>query len=278
MTHRAGIPSLVDVDDPLTALLDRDAVVERLCDTRPTLAPGRRLAYHAVTGGFILDAVARAASGRPVDELLARDFAAPLGCRHLGFGLAPEHRHLAAQNAFTGWPVPFPISRVFRRAFGLTVPDAVDASNDPRFMDAVVPAGNAFATADDLCRFFEMLLDDGRAPGGAQILAPRTVRRARVESAWFELDLTLGIPVRYGQGLMLGSRRLSMFGPRTEKAFGHYGFVTIIGWADPARDLSGALLTSGKAVIANVFPSLWRTLNAISSRVPMSGRAHRAVA
>ena len=34
-------------------------IVQLLCDAEPTWTPGRRLAYHAITGGFILAEVVR---------------------------------------------------------------------------------------------------------------------------------------------------------------------------------------------------------------------------
>ena len=35
----------------------------------------------------------------------------------------------------------------------------------------------------------------------------------------------------------------------TERAFGHLGFTNVMSWADPARDLSVSLMTSGKPFI-----------------------------
>ncbi len=64
-----------------------------------------------------------------------------------------------------------------------------------------------------------------------------------------EVDSFLGLPVRYGMGFMLGSKYLSVYGHDTTRAFGHIGFTNIIVWADPERDLSCALLTSGKPFI-----------------------------
>jgi CubicO group peptidase (beta-lactamase class C family) len=93
-----------------------------------------------------------------------------------------------------------------------------------------------------------MLLREGQFLG-RRILDPRTVHRALAESSYLEADLTLIFPVRYGLGLMLGAKRLSLFGPDTPHAFGHYGFVNSMGWADPDRELSVGLLTSGKPIM-----------------------------
>jgi CubicO group peptidase (beta-lactamase class C family) len=42
---------------------------------------------------------------------------------------------------------------------------------------------------------------------------------------------------------------VSLYGLDTEHAFGHLGFTNIVGWADPERQLAGAILTSGKPLI-----------------------------
>ena len=266
LTHRAGIPSVANGRGGLEALTDPEAVVAALCDAKPVFLPGRRLAYHAVTGGFILDAIVRRVTGQGMDYLLHKAIAEPLGFEYLSYGLPADKHALAAKNRFTGLGVPFPFSRLIQRALGMPMRDAVHASNDPRWLSAVVPSGNVMATADDLARFFQMLLAGGTLDG-VTVLQPRTVRRMLVESAYFEPDLTMGLAVRYGQGVMLGALPFSLFGPDTSRAFGHYGLVNIVAWADPERDLSVGLLTSGKAIIANQLPAFLGLLRAISGVV-----------
>jgi len=263
LTHRAGIPSVAAGRGTLEALTDRRGVVAALCESKPVFLPGRRLAYHAVTGGFILDEIVHRVTGQGIEVLLRDTIAKPLGFEHLSYGLPHEQHRLAAENRFTGYDVPFPFSGLIKRALGLPIADAVAASNDPRWLDAVVPSGNLMATADDLARFFHMLLSGGEL-AGVRVLDARTVRRMLVESAYLEPDLTLGLAVRYGQGVMLGALPFSLFGPDTSRAFGHYGLVNIVAWADPERDLSVGLLTSGKAIIANQLPAFLGLLRAIS--------------
>ena len=266
LNHRAGIPSVPLEYDPLALAHDWDRIIALLCDQKPVSAAGRRLAYHAISGGFILGEAAQRATGESVTALLQRIIVEPLGI-DMGYGVTPDRNDAVAENAFTGLPVPFPIARIVKRSLGLSMEEAVSASNDPRFLSSVIPSGNIVTNADGLSRFFQLLLDEGVA-GGRQVLDRRAVRRARVESAYFEFDFTLGLPIRYGQGLMLGARPFSMFGPNTRQAFGHYGFINIIGWADPERQLAGALLTSGKPIVANNLGPLWRLLGAIAKGIP----------
>jgi CubicO group peptidase (beta-lactamase class C family) len=112
----------------------------------------------------------------------------------------------------------------------------------------ILPSGNAMATANELSAFFQCLLDEGEL-GGVRVFDPRTVHRATSEQSIWELDLTLGVPLRYGLGFMLGGP-VSVFGWDTPSAFGHLGLSNIIGWADPRRRLAVGLVNSGKPVVS----------------------------
>jgi len=48
--------------------------------------------------------------------------------------------------------------------------------------------------------------------------------------------------------MMMGGL-MSLYGPMTQGAYGHLGFMNILGWADPRRELSCALLVTGKAIL-----------------------------
>jgi CubicO group peptidase (beta-lactamase class C family) len=249
LTHRSGIPSVPGDKVDLDLLIDPPRIVELLCEARPTLPPGRRLAYHALTGGFVLGEIIRRVTGGDARAMLAAEVERPLGLAHFNFGVAPGLLDRTAFNALTGPPVPPPMSSLLRRALGVDLATAVDASNDPRFLAAVIPAGNIYTTADEACRFMQLMLDGG-AQGGVRIFEPRTIVRATAETSYLELDLTLAMPIRYGMGFMLGSDHVSVYGRRTERAFGHVGFTNVVMWADPERDLAACLMTSGKPFVA----------------------------
>jgi len=245
LTHRAGIPTIAGHQIDLDLALDMQRVVALLSDAHPTWRPGRRLAYHALTGGFVLGEIVRRITGRTVREVLRDDICEPVGIRDLNYGVEPSRLPEVARHAFTGPPLLFPFDRLLQRALGLDFKDAVRFSNDPRFLTGIVPAGNVIGTASDVGRFFELLLRGGELDG-VRVLERRTIQRAVQEQSYLEVDLTMVFPVRYGMGFVLGADHLSIYGPDTGSAFGHLGFTNIIAWADPARDLSGCLMTSGK--------------------------------
>lgn len=270
LTHRAGLPTIPGEEVDLGLVSNPARIIELLCDAHPSSAPGRRLAYHALTGGFLLGEIVRRVTGRPIDEVLRRELLDPLSIGTLDYGVTPDRMGDVAQHVFTGPPIIFPYDRLIKRALGVAMDDAIELSNDPRFLSAPIPAGNIVGTADDACRFYEMLRRGGDL-GGVQVLDPRTVRRATGEQSYLEADLTLVFPVRYGLGFMLGSKWASPYGLRTEHAFGHLGFTNVITWADPEREISAALLTSGKPLVTPRALAWLRVMWTIAARMPRTG-------
>lgn len=252
LIHRAGLPNPPPEAMDLRNLADPAAVVRILCDMKITGRPGRQLAYHAVTGGFILGEVVQRVTGKSIRTLLDEEIRGPLGFRWLGYGVRPEEVGQVASNYFTGPPPLPPLSTILRRALGVEFRQATAMSNDPRFLTSIVPAANVVTTANELSRFYQLLLGGGTLDG-VRVFDPRTIRRATAEQSYLELDFTLGLPFRYGMGFMLGGQWLSLYGPDTAYAFGHLGFTNIVSWADPERQVAAALITSGKPL---VYPEL----------------------
>jgi CubicO group peptidase (beta-lactamase class C family) len=270
LTHRAGIPNIppqfADV-----GLLERPAeILALLANQKPRWRAGRRLAYHALTGGFVLGAVIERVTGKPLRDFMRDELLGPLGFDGFNFGVPAARLREVAVNAFTGPPILPPLSQILRRLLSVDFVEAVRVSNDPRFLTSVVPAGNIVATANEASRFMQLLLDGGTLDGH-RVFETRTIERAIAEQTYLELDLTIGVPVRYSMGFMLGGKLASLYGLRTQRAFGHVGFTNVFVYADPSRDLAVALMTSGKPALS---PGIVRTLSimqTIAHRVPRDG-------
>jgi CubicO group peptidase (beta-lactamase class C family) len=267
LAHRAGIPNLPPEALNLDLLAQPDRVTELICDMEPASRAGRLVAYHAVSGGFVLGEVVRQAAGREIREVLEEHVCKPLGLRWMRYGVAPDDVSRVAINAVTGPPPPPGVKQMLERALGLDIPRVVSLSNDPRFLTGVIPSANVVTTAEELTIFLDCLRSGG-AWGGTRIFEERTVRHALSEQSYREIDLTLFLPLRYGLGPMLGDDPVGIFGPRTGRAFGHLGFSNIFPWADPEREISVALLTTGKAILSSHVVRLVQLLGAINAAFP----------
>ena len=277
LSHRAGIPNLPQEMMDLRNLERPDQLLEMVCDLKPTSRAGRQLAYHAMTSGFVFGEIVRRVTGRDIRTFLTDEIRRPLGFRCMNYGVARRDLGRVAKNYFTGPPPLPPLSYMLNSALGIEFREACRVSNEPGFLLNIVPAGNIVATADELCRFYQMLLDGGSLDG-VRVFEARTVKRARLEQSYREIDFSLGMPFRYSLGFMLGADYLSIYGPDTRHAFGHLGFTNIVSWADPERQLAGAIMTSGKPLVYPEIYYAWDLMRRIGQLCPKESQQPRTSA
>ncbi len=268
LTHRAGIATLPGAAFDLDLLADHDRLVDVLRDLRPSSRPGATSAYHAVTGGFVMEAVTRGATGRSMRDVLAGEIKAPLGLRWLDFGVSSQDVASVAHNVETGFPPGPAIDLFIRRVLGKPWGRVLRMSNDPRFLTAVIPSGNVIVTARDVTAFYQCLLDGG-VLDGTRVFEEDTIARAlAAQRDDLEFDRMLALPMRYSTGFMLGSETVSLYGWNHPRAFGHLGMSNLFTWADPDRDLVVAILTTGKPVIGPHLPPLVQLITGIHETFP----------
>lgn len=267
LAHRGGIPGLPS-DVPLETLWDEDKTWDLLCEAEPIITDGSKLAYHAITGGFVLERVVRQVTGDNINAYIDKKIRQPMGMKYFTYGIEPEHQDKMAPTYATG-PRPGLLLRAFlKRALGTPDIKTLESlCNDPRFQEAIIPAGNLVGTADEVSAFFQMMLNGGKW-GRRRICAPSTVARAVQEFGNRSVDQTLLIPLRYSAGLMLGDEPFGIWGPDSRRAFGHLGLVNKFAWGDPERELSVAILTTGLPLVSHHIPPLINVIRSIGNRTP----------
>lgn len=267
LSHHGGVPAPPPGADP-DILFDHDAFVKLICGIKPKSKDGGSMAYHAITGGTILAEIIRRVTGKDIREMLTEAVQKPLGLRYFNYGVPEADIPNVAKNYDTGLPLVFPISAIAKRALSASWGEVVRISNEPRFMRTIIPAANLVATADEMCQFFQLLLDGGEL-NGKRIFKPETVARAVAPAAKMWFDGTMVVPMRYSAGLMLGASPVGMWGPYTESAFGHVGFMNIFCWADPSRDISVSLQTTGKTLLGPHLAAIVKFLFTVGRRCRM---------
>jgi CubicO group peptidase (beta-lactamase class C family) len=265
LTHRGGIakfPKGTNID----LLYDPDAALALICDTAPTYHESRFQGYHTLTSGFIFNELIELTTGLDAQQYLQRYISKPMGMRYFRFGLTQRDQARVAINATTG-PVIRLADWALSTVLGTHPETAVRMTNDPRFYRAVIPSANLFCTAEEMSRFYQMLLNDGQWRG-RQILEPQTVHNATRSQGKFELDRSLMLPMRYSAGFMLGGSPIGMYGLDTQYAFGHLGYANIFSWADPQRDIAVSLMNTGKLALGPHLLALPALMHAISRACP----------
>lgn len=271
LTHRAGIPGVPPGVVDLDLLQEPERILQMIYDVEPTYEPGRVPAYHAVTSGFLFAELIRRVSGIGIREFLHAEISEPLGMNHFNYGVPPERLEDVAIDAYTGPKLYWPLRDIFRKALGSSVEKLIELSNDPRFRTAVVPSANLIGSADDICRFFELLVSGGSFEG-KRIYSASTVRRAIAPQTSWQVDRIILLPMSYSMGFMLGTDPVGLYGVWCGRAFGHVGLSNILAWADPERDLAVAFMNSGKpffALDARYWPEV---VHRISAKIPRDGR------
>ena len=264
LAHRAGIPSIPIKDVSPELFYQWDTIVGMLCAAKPFDPNFEKQSYHAITGGYILGELVRKVSGLTLNEALHQWLAEPLGCQYLTYGLAPEHRAKAAPNFHTGPRSVWPITAISKRILGATFEDTVEISNSAPFLDSVVPAGNIFASADDAGRVMQMMLNGG-VFNGRRVFKQETLEEAVRPFGSIQFDGMLMLPIRFSAGFILGEKPFGLYGPDCQHAYGHLGFLNILCWADPQRDLSASILTTGKTLAPSSVVHLAALLKAINT-------------
>jgi CubicO group peptidase (beta-lactamase class C family) len=272
LAHRAGVPGL-PAGVPVEALWDNEEIWRLLCQTPNKSKKGHRLAYHALTGGYILERVLQKVTGMTIQEFLDVRLRQPMGMKFFRYGIEDKYADMLADNHATGMTPFFPISKLIERALGGSLDMVEEVSNDRRFKQAVIPAGNIMGTAEEMSNFYQMLLNGGTW-GEKKVCEPITVKRFTQEYSSVQLDQTLMIPMRYSAGLMLGGRPFGLWGKNSARAFGHIGLINKLCWADPDRDITVSLLTTGVPIVANNIYSLVRFMNQIDRYCPRDGVAN----
>lgn len=266
LSHRSGIPGLLE-SIPIESLSDNDEVWRLLCGTEISSNHKGNLAYHALTGGYILERIINKVTDMDIQQFLDERVRKPMNMKYFRYGLAPEQATSIATNYTTGLKPMFPVSSLIKRALGGPIKLVTEVSNTPLFNNAVIPAGNLTGTAEEMSRFFQMLLNDG-VWEGKQICQPMTVRHLTQEFCSAQFDRTLMFPMRYSAGLMIGGEPFGLWGRHSSAAFGHIGLINKFFWADKDRDISVSLLTTGMPIIANNIPPLINLMMNINRHCP----------
>ncbi|MCG7200396.1 beta-lactamase family protein [Marinobacter pelagius] len=273
LSHRGGIPA-IPRETPIEVLWDRDEIWRILCQARPVEVDGAKVAYHAITGGFVLQRVLEKVTGDTIENYLDKHLRKPMGMKWFTYGIAPEHLSDLAVNYATGPTPHFPVSWVVRRALGGDIGTVESVTNDPRFQEAVIPAGNLCGTAEEMGRFFQMMLNGGLW-NGRRVCSEITVKRAIQQFGSLQIDRTMLVPMRFSAGMMLGGNPVGLWGPNSRYAFGHIGLINKLCWADPARDISVSLLNTGLPIVAHHLPALAKFVYTVCRQFPLIPETQR---
>jgi CubicO group peptidase (beta-lactamase class C family) len=234
LCHQAGLLAWRE-PRPLEDLLDHGRAAELLAAEPAWWPPGSAHGEHALFYGTLLGELVRRVDGRTLGALFRDELAGPwdLDIR-IGLDPADEARVVALSDPGGAWAAELLAGKEESYLLALDNPPALahlDVVNSSAWRRAEVPAVNAHATARGLARFYAGLLGGGELDG-VRVLERETVE-AMTSAQATGPDRWLGEEATWGFGVGL-----------YEGGWGMGGIGGSIGWADPARGLAWAYVTT----------------------------------
>jgi CubicO group peptidase (beta-lactamase class C family) len=194
-----------------------EATAEMLA-TRPfDFQPGERWQYGPSVNvcGRIVEVV----SGQPFEDFLAERIIQPLGMKDTTFYPTPEQCRRVAVSYVQG--------------SGGKLAPATGLAIDKPGVTAPSPSGGLYSTAEDMFRFYQMILNGGESDGH-RIVSPESVRAmTTVQTGDFETGFTPGNG--WGLGWCIVREPQGVTGMLSPGTFGHGGWLGTQGWVDPRR-------------------------------------------
>lgn len=222
LTHTSGLGEYV-VTDPHWTL----AAMSKVLSREPLrFAPGSKWGY-STAGIDALGRVIEVVSGKSFSDFMQQRVFDPLAMKNTTWWISPEQEQKRAHCYLLN-----PQSKKLEEAtisymYGGAVTDR-----------ARPPLGGAglFSTAEDVVKFYQMLLNAGKTPDGQVLLKPETIAEMTRKQTG-ELKARPGMPWGLGFCVIEDPTQLEANRTLSPGTFGHGGAFGTQSWADPKRGL-----------------------------------------
>ncbi len=220
LAHCSGLPAHIPFFETCGSM---DEVLDQVLATELVYEPGTDTVYSDL--GFLLLGMIVAACGEDAMQNLAQRMVFdPLGMHEIGYLPKPE---LLSR---------IPPTEVNAEHRGGLIHGEVHDGNASA-MGGIAPHAGLFGKGDDLSRYLQAMLCDGRLDG-EQVLPAEGIRKFTRRAGIVE-----------GSTRALGWDTVSVTGSSagrhfSEGSYGHMGFTGTTVWADPVQDLGVVLLTN----------------------------------
>jgi len=227
-----------------------DDYMKRVAGLPLIYQPGTRWLYH--TGSDLLGVLIARASGKSLDAFLRERLFEPLGMADTGFQV-PSDKLGRLASAYRRDP----------ETKQLVFFDDARDSRWSRPLPFQAGGSGLVSTADDYLAFFRMMLNKG-LHGRERVLSRASVELMTTDQLTADqkkgAELFFGESRSWGMGMAVTTRRDELWG--SPGRFGWDGGYGTTGYADPAEDMVGLLLTQrmmDSPAPPRVFTDFWTT-------------------
>lgn len=238
LTHTCGFRE-ADIGEPG---LSWEEYIERTCDTplEEGWVIGETAGYHMGTSWFILGELVRRIDGRNYSDYVRECIFEPLGMGASSVGMTEAQ--YAERSSRIG------ITYMTDKGFAERL-----TQHEREFCLSCKPGGNGRGPIRELGRFYEMLLNGGEG-NGARVLKPETVAEFTRPHRVGQFDETFRHKMDWSLGFIVDSNRYGIqtvpygYGKHcSSRTFGHGGYQSTSGFADPEQGLVVAVAFNGLA-------------------------------
>ena len=236
LTHTSGI-RMLNVGWPDASW---DEIIANICRARPEPRwdPGKKAGYHLSSSWFILGELVRRIDGRHFRQFVREEVFEPLGMLDSWVGM-PRERHQAYGER---------LGKMYNTEGGVRMARRWDRE---AHVVGCSPGGNGYGPIRELGAFYEMLLGRGQRDR-VTLLSPQTVEALTTPHRVGMFDLTFKHKLDWGLGFIINSSHYDADLPpygygrhASRRTFGHSGFQSSTGFADPEHGLVVAVVTNG---------------------------------
>ncbi len=238
LTHTGGFPAAA----AQWSEASWEGIIAEICAAELTdgWIPGEHAGYHVASGWYVLGEIVRRRDGRPFDRYVREAICAPLGMCDTWIGMPPEQHRLYGDRI---------VGMHWSTGDALALSPIWAWSGTAAGCALCRPGGSGWGPIRELGYFYQALLNGGER-NGARILTPQTVAALTTRHTVGMHDRTFGYPLDRGLGVVVDSKQYgagsAWFGQHcSPHTFGHGGFVSSVGFADPEYDLVVALVFNG---------------------------------
>jgi CubicO group peptidase (beta-lactamase class C family) len=221
LTHTSGVPEMPRRDPHLTL----EQTAKLIAETPLTFPPGSRWSY-STAGLDLMGRVVEVVSRMPFDRFLQTRIFDPLGMKDTSFWIS--------QAKYPRWAHSYQWVAAESRLRDTTIPYLYGTEVTDRQRPPLGGAG-LFSTAEDMARFYQMMLNNGQAKG-KRLLTPASVSELTHKQTG-DLRARPGMPWGLGFSVVEDPSAMDANKPLSPGSFGHGGAYSTQSWADPAKNL-----------------------------------------
>ena len=236
ISHQAGLCGFAESKD-ISFLYNSLQVEEELAKSIPYWPPGEKAGYHALTIGFLVDAIIKRTDGRSIKEFIQQELCNKLGLK-ISIGLPTEWEDCSS-DVYSDSPIssaelPIEINE-YQKSSLMNPLLQPSVANTEGWKGATIASANGFANASSLAKLYGMLATNGNFAGQQVINADAIIKATSCQ--YSGQDAVLSMPVRWANGFLLNCHNI--YGPNVS-AFGHSGWGGSFAFADPKLGLGCA--------------------------------------